>query len=224
MAGPGKSLMTLAQHLAPVIRERVRGPGAGASSRDQINTFLGQVKRIAARSSLVRKLLQGLAPSACIILLSGTLFGCDANEDRQGGSIDQERIERTKAERVKKEMDREAEQQLMTNFSQAAPEIERRITSLISVRDRLVFFSENSGRPNFEMHVVPSSIPWSVSCSRAGLEMVLGAWAEGEIDGGSGSVTKQFSLVLSEARLNEEQCRALVPVAGKRMNEIMGSP
>jgi hypothetical protein len=99
----------------------------------------------------------------------------------------------------------------MRDGSRAGPEIERRLRERIQSNGSIVLIKDKPGQ--FEsLQAVPATVAWTASCSFAGLWIALAL--PGEQEG--------LNLEISDAFLDEEDCKRLLPLTAARVVDILG--
>jgi hypothetical protein len=93
----------------------------------------------------------------------------------------------------------------MRDLSRAGPEIERRLRERLQISGPIIILSEQFG----EMHAVPATTGWTVSCG-TGFGVSIGA--AGQTDG--------LHLPISDAFFEEEDCKRLLPLAAAKVADI----
>ena len=160
--------------------------------------------------------------SLLVMCLTG---GCDDNRKKQETAEQQEAKKRIADQSDRFRAEREAENQLMADLSTATPEIEKRLVDWITVRDGLFLVRgdwSSSRRPtqgSVPWHSMPLTTPWFVSCGH-GITVTLGPWYDVRGSADDIRAESNFGLQLSNARLNEQQCKELVVVVGRKLRAM----
>jgi hypothetical protein len=127
--------------------------------------------------------------------------------------------EKTTAERAKADAERqakqEAEQRLMSDVALATAELEKRVVEWISSSNGLLFVVDGSSTPSFNLHAMPATTPWHVSCNAQEIEVTIGSW-----EGSRRRNAKLFTRALSYASFSEEQCKILAGVVARKLTVI----
>jgi hypothetical protein len=156
-----------------------------------------------------------------VVLVAISLLALVGCEDQQ--LVEKKRAEQqARAERLAKlKAQDDAERHLMTTPALAVDEIERRLFGWLTVDSGVIVL----GGESRQVHALPATSPWLVTCGDAGLDIKLAHWFEleaGRYDGGFVSnqlVTKQ----LTSISLTEDECRPLVSMVGRKMLALLGS-
>jgi hypothetical protein len=122
---------------------------------------------------------------------------------------------------------REAEAKLMSDPTAAVAALEQRVAEWFEVRGGLIMLQGGTttwqaGRKRqskrVPLYAMPATTPWYVKCDAHGLEVTLGPWPTGRVNSGEDEERDAaFSAELTYARLNSEQCKAMVPVVGRKL-------
>jgi hypothetical protein len=99
---------------------------------------------------------------------------------------------------------------LMRDGSRAGPEIERRLRERIQSNGSIVLIKDKPGQFG-SLQAVPATVAWRAICS-AGLWITLAP--PGEQEG--------LNLEISDAFLDEEDCKRLLPLAATKVVDILG--
>ena len=137
--------------------------------------------------------------SRCLLIITTcALVGCDNNK-----IVEKKRVVAAASA---------AENVLMANPATAGPEIDRRISEWIKVRNDALYVRTKFGQSWFETSVHSTSTPWQASCSRGSLLLTIG------LSTGVGDE----EITLSSATLSEEQCEIALDIVAKKMNSLTG--
>jgi hypothetical protein len=128
--------------------------------------------------------------------------------------------EKTTAERAKADAERQAElkaeQRLMSDVALATAELEKRVAEWISSSNGLLFVVDSSSTPSFNLHAMPATTPWHVSCNAQEIEVTIGSWEESRRRN-----AKLFTRALSFAGFSEQQCKILAAVVARKLAAIV---
>jgi hypothetical protein len=141
------------------------------------------------------------------------------------------------AERQRKRTEREnaraLEAQMMNDKTLARLEFKRRLAAhvertgpLLRVGNRIlpssIFEALSYPVPQeFSLAAIPVTTSWAVRCTRTGLNVTFAGTSSGEITEGSGDVSADLVVMLTNAKLSEQQCAELVAIAGEAVLEIV---
>ena len=158
-------------------------------------------------------------------LLATLLSGCDGNGNEATKAERTKGEEAAKQERVRRDAEMENERKFLAS-TEGQAELERRLKSWLSAEHGLLVVTRISkDRRFFETHAFSSTTPWFVSCGRLGLTLTMGGWsdvqgsAENEV-----SSNDRFSLPLSRAKFDQEDCRHLTKVISANIATLIASP
>jgi hypothetical protein len=126
---------------------------------------------------------------------------------------------------VKAEKAQAADERLMADAITAGPELQRRLRQKLQRSGRLLLLGGRTTQSNkFSIIAIPLSTPWAVKCSSpGGLAVTFGGWSSGEVSEGSGAITPDIVVALTDSHLTEERCVELVVLIGETLAEIVGS-
>jgi hypothetical protein len=110
---------------------------------------------------------------------------------------------------------RQADTALLADVTQAGAEFRRRLHERVALQDGILLIREIYTPKVSTLYGFPASSPWSISCGFVGLNITFGA---GTSEGGG-----VMDIDLSQANLNEEQCRKLVPLLAREVAAIIRS-
>ena len=102
----------------------------------------------------------------------------------------------------------EEELALMRDLSRAGPEIERRLRERLQSKGSIVLIKD---KDNGSLQAVPATIGWTADCNALGLSITLAL--PGEADG--------LELEISDAFLNDEDCKKLLPLTAVKVADIL---
>jgi hypothetical protein len=131
-----------------------------------------------------------------------------------GCSDEKEAAQRAQAE-AERRAEQEAEQRLMSDVPLATVELEKRVAEWITSSNGLLIVSDSPGEPSFNLHVMPATTPWHVSCNAQEIEVTIGSW-----EGSRRRNAKLFTRALSYASFSEEQCQILAAVVARKLAAI----
>ena len=120
--------------------------------------------------------------------------------------------EKAKAEH---EAQQQAEQRLMSDMATASAELQKRVSEWLWSDKGLMFVVDDSGGPSFNLHAMPASTPWHVSCNAEEIELTVGSW-----EASKHRNAKLFTRLLSFARFSEQQCKQLAAVVARKMMSL----
>jgi hypothetical protein len=129
------------------------------------------------------------------VICAATLTSCGDNSQRQ----------RELAQRDK-------ELGLMNNMTLAGPEIERRLRERIQSNGSTVVIKESIGDIFLSLRAMPAGVTWTADCSSAGLSVSFGTTGEN----GNGVV-----VTLSDAYLEEDTCKELIPLTAAKVTQLI---
>ena len=163
-----------------------------------------------------------------VLLMLCLAAGC--GEDRKTRTAQQKEQDASQkrtaeeSDRVRR-ADRDVENKLMADPSAASQELEKRLADWITVRDGLFLvrgewsISRRLTQGSVPWHSMPLTTPWFVSCGY-GITVTLGPWYDVSGSAQDMRAESNFGLELSNARLNEEQCKELVVVVGRKLRAM----
>jgi hypothetical protein len=109
----------------------------------------------------------------------------------------------------------EADAAMLADISGAGEEFSRRLRDHV-VRDGGVLLVSEELAPDLtSLYAFPASVPWSITCSFLGLYVTFGQ--------GTSEQVGIVDVTLSQAFLNDQQCRPLVLRVIREINAIAGS-
>jgi hypothetical protein len=169
------------------------------------------------------------SPCSALLLVALTgVAGCGQSEptpaQKAATAALEQRAEAEAAARQRRAEAQAAEARLMADFRTAGPELQRRLAEQVRRSGRLLIVGPQPGASEFSITAMPLSTPWAVGCSSSGLTVTFGGWSSGEVSEGSGEVSADVALSLTQTRLSEERCAELVSLIGEALAEIVKSP
>ena len=156
------------------------------------------------------------------LLLS--LSGCEEQSEPNRREVAAYKAEQEQT-RAKRDAEYEKEHQLMLTPA-AIPELERRLDDWLRMTNGILLVkNEDDGLIQFAgTHAVSPQTPWVATCAPVGLEVVLGSWAEVEVecsDGAGGTSVNRLSRRLTKVILSESECAPLLIAVGQKMSQIV---
>jgi hypothetical protein len=100
---------------------------------------------------------------------------------------------------------RNKELALMTNMTLAGPEIERRLHERLQSDGEIVVIKDKPGEVFVLMRAMPAIVSWTADCGLGGLNVSL----------------KGIELELSDALLEEQVCKELIPLTAVKVRQIL---
>jgi hypothetical protein len=168
---------------------------------------------------------KGLGFRTLLLVALIGVAGCGQSELTPAQKAAQaQRQQRAEAEAEARQQRAEAEAEeagLMADFRVAGPELKRRLAERVRRSGRLLIVGPFPGASAFSITAMPLSTPWAVGCSSSGLNVTLGGWSSGEVSEGSGEISSDFVLSLTETRLSEELCAEFVSLIGEALVELV---
>jgi hypothetical protein len=163
-------------------------------------------------------MLRAVVVAACV-----ALTGCD-DGDRKCDAETAKKVRQEGAERSKEfTAKREAEERLFR--SSPAATIERRLEEWITARYDLLILpagltiATTPDRKTGGMVAVPASTSWFVSCGRTGLSISIGPWMENAGRGDDLQLEPMYGLLVTPARLTDQECQEAIDTAGVWMSQ-----
>jgi hypothetical protein len=101
---------------------------------------------------------------------------------------------------------------LLSDLAEASLEFSRRLRQRLTIQDGVWLISETYSPQFSTLYAFPASSPWSITCGPVGLNVTFGA---GSSEGGG-----IMDVELSQASLNREQCKVLVPYLARDMTAL----
>lgn len=150
-----------------------------------------------------------------LLLLMVVIFSACSGDDEA------KRVEREQAaaKRDEYQKKREAEVALMSNLATAVPALEGRIRDWITVQGGLLIVHEpvrlEASRHSWQ--VMPTSVPWYVSCAGGMVRVTIGSWVSGDRE----DVYETFNVKLADTLLPDDQCRTLAIKVAERLALIL---
>jgi len=93
----------------------------------------------------------------------------------------------------------------MTNMTLAGPEIERRLHERLQSDGEIVVIKDKPGEVFVLMRAMPAIVSWTADCGLGGLNVSL----------------KGIELELSDALLEEQVCKELIPLTAVKVRQIL---
>ena len=107
-------------------------------------------------------------------------------------------------------------------------ELKRRLARSVSVDRGLLVVSHRTGKENqnfFQASAMPLGTPWTVTCGRLGLSVVIGSLIDVEGSAESGIASEdRFQIRLSRLKFAEDECASLMHSVASGLLELRGSP
>jgi hypothetical protein len=126
------------------------------------------------------------------------MVGCAALLTACGNDSNRQR-EQERTEQRNKELG------LMTNMTLAGPEIERRLHERLQSDGEIVVIKDKPGEVFVLMRAMPAIVSWTADCGLGGLNVSLGS----------------IELELSDALLEEQVCKELIPLTAVKVRQIL---
>ena len=142
-----------------------------------------------------------------ITALLGTTAACDSKTS--SGSYQEKQAEE---QRIARQADAAL---AAADIAQAAAEFKRRLRDRVVMQDGVLLVKEVFSPKASTVLGFPAPAPWSITCGTVGLTVTFGA-----------GTSEQGGIVdvdLSQAALNDEQCRQVIPSLARELIAVNGS-